>query len=97
MLVPPESALLNHEDVNQWRGSLSPEDFAYQWQHSDPRMDELQQQVAVMAENAGDNPYTNFADVEELAYRMADYPVPDWLPSTLFQPAPPRLTEDWFC
>ena len=49
------------------------------------------------AENASDNPTTNFAAVGEAAYRMAGFPVPYWLPPTIFTPSPPRLTEDWFC
>jgi radical SAM superfamily enzyme YgiQ (UPF0313 family) len=97
MLVPPESALLNHPDAAEWRGVLSPADFTYQWQHPDPRMDELQQQVAALAEQAGNNPYRNFAAVEEAVYRLADYPIPQWLPPTIYDPPPPRLTEDWFC
>ncbi|MCZ7671360.1 MAG: hypothetical protein M5U34_31625 [Chloroflexi bacterium] len=36
MLVPPESALLDHPDVVEWRGPLSPSDFTYQWRHPDP-------------------------------------------------------------
>lgn len=97
MLVPPESALLNHADAATWRGILSAKDFTYQWQHPDPRMDDLQQQVAALAEHAGDDVYTNFAAVEEAAYRLAEQPVPRWLPPALYQPPPPRLTEDWFC
>ena len=97
MLVPPESALLNHPDAGEWRGFLSPADFTYQWQHPDPRMDALQQQVATLAEYADENPYSNFAAVEEAVYRLAAYPMPHWLPPTLYEPPPPRLTEDWFC
>jgi hypothetical protein len=97
MLVPPESALLNHSDAPTWRGTLSAKDFTYQWQHPDPRLDDLQQQVAALAEHATDNAYTNFAAVEEAAYRVAEQPIPRWSPPTLYQPPPPRLTEDWFC
>ncbi|MBE2220049.1 MAG: radical SAM protein [Anaerolineae bacterium] len=97
MLVPPESALLNHPDVLAWRGPLSAENFTYQWQHPDPCMDELQQQVAALAESAGNNHYANFAAVEKAAYRLMDAPMPHWLPPTIYEPPPPRLTEDWFC
>lgn len=97
MLVPPESALLSHADAAEWRGTLSPADFTYQWQHPDPKMDKLQQQIAALAELGGNNPYANFAAVEEAVYKMAGYPMPHWLPPTLYEPPPPRLTEDWFC
>lgn len=97
MLVPPGSALLNHPDAAEWRGSLSAQDFTYQWRHPDPRMDELQQQAAVLAEQAGHNPFANFAAVENAAYQLAGFP--EWRPPLpgLFAPPPPRLTEDWFC
>jgi hypothetical protein len=97
MLVPPESALLHHPDVETWRGALSAENFTYHWQHSDPRMDELQQQVAALAENAGKNPFANFAAVEKAAYQLAGFPEPHWHSPSLYAPPPPRLTEDWFC
>ncbi|MFO7679539.1 MAG: CUAEP/CCAEP-tail radical SAM protein [Chloroflexota bacterium] len=97
MLVPPQSALLNHADVGEWLGPLSPADFTYRWRHPDPRLDDLQKQVAALAEQAGDNPYINFAEVEKLSYCLADQTVPLWLPPAIFEPAPPRLTEDWFC
>ncbi len=97
MLVPPESALLDHPDVETWRGVLSAEDFTYQWQHPDPRMDELQQQVTALAENAVENPFAKFAAVEKAACQLAGFPEPHRLPSIIFEPPPPRLTEDWFC
>ncbi|MCY3991829.1 MAG: CUAEP/CCAEP-tail radical SAM protein [Caldilineaceae bacterium] len=54
MLVPPGSALLSGEDADEWKGTLDAANFTYRWQHPDPRMDALQQQVARIAEMAGD-------------------------------------------
>ena len=53
MLVPPGSALLSEEDSEAWQGTLDAPNFTFQWQHPDPRMDALQQQVARIAELAG--------------------------------------------
>ena len=53
MLVPPQSALLEHEDAQGWLGTLDAPNFTYRWQHPDPHMDELQQEVARIAEIAG--------------------------------------------
>ena len=53
MLVPPQSALLEHEDAPDWLGALDAPNFTYRWQHPDPRMDALQLEVARIAEFAG--------------------------------------------
>ena len=98
LLVPPRSALLQHEDVDQWRGPLDHENFTYEWQHPDPRMDRLQRQVARLAEDQGnDDAYATFAAVERLAYEAAGQAQPRWERPLVPDPPPPRLTEDWFC
>jgi hypothetical protein len=96
LLVPPESALLDHPDVAGWRGPLDAANFTYAWQHPDPRMDQLQREVAHLAEQGSDDPYEAFTAVEKLAYALDGRSAPQH-PLTLYQPAPPRLTEDWFC
>ncbi len=53
MLVPPGSALLTDDDGDEWQGRLDAASFTFRWQHPDPRMDALQQQVARIAETAG--------------------------------------------
>lgn len=96
LLVPPGSALLHAPDAGAWLGPLDAANFTHTWQHPDPCMDELQRRVAAVAER-GDDVYTAFASIEQLAYGIAGRrpPLP---PDTLtFAPAPPRLTEDWFC
>ncbi|MBK7918934.1 MAG: radical SAM protein [Chloroflexi bacterium] len=97
LLVPPESALIDHPDVVDWLGPLDAANFTYRWRHPDPRMDALQTQIAALAELAGSDPLANFAAVERLAYHAAGRPAPFWLPTEIAQPVPPRLTEDWFC
>ncbi len=98
MLVPPNSALLDHPDVDSWLGPLDAANFTYRWEHPDARMDELQMQVAALAESQSDgDALAGFSAIESLANQYAGIIV-EALPiplTALF--APPRLTEDWFC
>ncbi|MCB8983202.1 MAG: radical SAM protein [Ardenticatenaceae bacterium] len=97
LLVPPESALLDHPDVADWCGPLDAVNFTYRWRHPDPCMDELQKRVAALAEAAGDDPQANFTAVEQIAYGINGRVPPAISPVSIPQPVPPRLTEDWFC
>lgn len=98
MLVPPNSALLDHPDVHTWLGPLDAPNFTYRWEHHDPRMDELQKQVAALAESQPiHDPYADFSAIESLANQYAGIPLLDApIPSNAL-PAPPQLTEHWFC
>jgi len=101
LLVPPKSILLE-EDTSGLFGDLDPANFSYIWQHPDPRMDELQARVTVIAANAAANEQkAAFTAIERLAYRMAGRvaPNPRFSASRVrtIRPTPPRLTEDWFC
>ncbi|RME56183.1 MAG: radical SAM protein [Caldilineae bacterium] len=97
LLIPPGSALLDGPDVDAWLGPLEAENFTYAWRHPDPRMDALQQQVAAIAEAAGEDgdPQHAFRAVEEAAWTLAGLPLPPAEPVSGV--APPRLTEHWFC
>nr|HRJ45553.1 CUAEP/CCAEP-tail radical SAM protein [Caldilineaceae bacterium] len=99
LLVPPGSALLDHPDVASWRGELDPANFAWRWEHPDPRMDELQRQIAFIAEDAdsSNHPWILFEAVEQAAYAIAGRPVPSYPRPAFLPPIPPRLTENWFC
>lgn len=100
LLIPPGSALLKDAPTGSL-GEPDPANFAYAWQHPDPRMDELQARVTVIAENAPANdPKAAFAAIERLAYQLAGRPLstrPAGSPPRRIRPTPPRLTEDWFC
>ncbi len=96
LLVQPDNALLAEADTQNWLGTLDSANFTYNWQHPDPRMDTLQRYVAAMAEMGGDA-FTVFRAIETKVYALAGRPLPDYAPPTIFHPAPPRLTEDWFC
>ncbi len=97
LLVPPRSALLAEADSANWLDELDAANFSYAWRNPDPCVDDLQRHVARVAEQAGDDPYQTFAIIEQLAYGLAGRVLPQWAPPTEQPPAPPRLTEDWFC
>ncbi len=97
LLIPPGSALLNQEDAAEWLGELQPENLVYAWRHADPRMDELQEIVACLAEERADDPAGAYRAIERAAYQLAGRPLPAVRREARLQPAPPRLTEDWFC
>ncbi|MEW6732779.1 MAG: CUAEP/CCAEP-tail radical SAM (seleno)protein [Acidobacteriota bacterium] len=100
LLVPPGSLLLTQAGTEQWLGPLVEESFSYSWQHTDIRLDQLQQQVRSLVETAvkeNRDCYYIFREILALAYtargdQCAELPVPSFL-----RRRPPRLTEAWFC
>jgi hypothetical protein len=99
LLIPPNSALLAACKPGTL-GRLDPANFAYAWRHPDPRMDELQARVTVLAAGAAaGDAQAAFAAVEALAYNLAGRasPSPPRGAPVRLRPTPPRLTEDWFC
>jgi radical SAM superfamily enzyme YgiQ (UPF0313 family) len=99
MLVPPNSALLDHPDVDTWLGPLDQDNFTYLWVHPDPRMDQLQKETARLAEDhAEDDSFKTFGLIEDAAYRIAGLRRQQWTPPPVKSfTAPPRMTENWFC
>ena len=98
LLIPPDSALLDWPDRDEWLGALDAENFTYRWQHSDPRVDALQKEVAFLAEQMNGDAIKGFTAVAQYAHKIADKPLPEPLfPVTAVYTKPPRLTEDWFC
>jgi len=99
LLVPPGSALLDHPDVESWRGALDPANFAWRWDHPEPRMDALQREIAFIAEDADPDthPWILFEAVEYAANAVAGLDAPKHPRPAFFPPPPPRLTENWFC
>ncbi len=99
LLVPPQSALLDDYPPGYW-GGLDAANFAYRWRHPDPRLDELQAKVTVVAETANQSALVAFAAIEQVAYRLAGRSLPARSLNghrPRLRPTPPRLTEDWFC
>ena len=99
LLIPPNSALVGECEPGLL-GQLDRANFSYAWRHPDPRMDELQARVTIIAEGAADS-YEAFAAAEQIAYATTNRSLPTRSSSGQLshhiRPAPPRLTEDWFC
>jgi radical SAM superfamily enzyme YgiQ (UPF0313 family) len=102
LLIPPGSALLDDADSHKWLGKLDPTAYSYRWQHSDPRMDTLQQQVTELVatgECGCTDPVQTFFNVKALAMQAngEDFSVADAIRDYGQLKAVPRLTESWFC
>jgi radical SAM superfamily enzyme YgiQ (UPF0313 family) len=100
MLVPPKSHLLDHPDANQWVGHLDAENFTYKWSHPDVRMDELQKEIAQIAETNQDHPpYEVFQLIESISKKLAGVPFieSESQPPTALAKPIPQMTEHWFC
>ncbi len=98
LLIPPHSRLLHRFGDSPWLGPLQPDRFTYTWDPPDARVGPLQQELAILTGSlpADWDPVALFREVRARAYAAAGRaPVSDALHPQL--PAPPRLTEDWFC
>jgi radical SAM superfamily enzyme YgiQ (UPF0313 family) len=101
LLLPPKSPLLPLPETQRHLRGFDEEKFTFLWEHPDPAMDRLQQEIAACVEAAAHAPQDTlqtFAAIRELGYRAARQrpqkklvalPRPDL--------SPPRLTEHWFC
>jgi radical SAM superfamily enzyme YgiQ (UPF0313 family) len=102
LLIPPGSALLYNTDSAQWLGELDATAYTYRWQHSDPRMDTLQAQIAILVEQGEStqaDSITTFFQVKALtqAARGNDFSVAHALEHYGQRKILPHLTESWFC
>jgi radical SAM superfamily enzyme YgiQ (UPF0313 family) len=102
LLVPPGSAHLDKPESKEWVGTLDESTYTYQWHHPDPRMDELQQVISALVEQAETteaNPIFTFFQIKEMVAKMLgqrfsvfralrQYGEPKELP---------HLSESWFC
>lgn len=99
LLVPPGSELLEGDALRPFLGRFRPEDFAWDWTHPDPRMDDLQREVARRVEEGvdRDEPAPGiFEAIRAAADRVASRR--GQRPAAVVPAAPaPRLTEPWFC
>ena len=99
LLIPPGSAILEDQD-RPWLGDLETEQFTYRWRHPDPRMDQLQTDVAHLVEEhaaSGMPARETFVRLWELAHRAGGQTPPPLPTPRARRRRPPRLTEDWFC
>ena len=98
LLVPPGSWLAEHEETLPHRGPLDEASFTYRWTHPDPRMDQLQKEVARLVEQdaqANEDPGATFYRIKELAYGRKPVGVACSLSAD--RQRAPRMSESWFC
>ena len=90
LLIPAGSLLLDLPEVRGLVGAFDPERLAFPWEHPDAAMDELAQEVAVMAQGQGSRREI-FERIWTLAHQR---------PFDLALPARatvPYLNEPWYC
>jgi hypothetical protein len=90
LLVPPRSLLLERPELAPHLGAFDPEAATYLWSHPDPRMDELQREVAAIAEAGG-----SIADIHLAAARAFGMTPRSHPPARRHATA--HLSEPWFC
>jgi len=102
LLIPPGSLLLGLPELLPRLGPLDAPGLTYRWSHDDPRLEQLEAEVAALVEDAtrGEAPAAQtFARIHTLAATAAG--VSDAIegvrPAASAGPAPPHLTEPWFC
>ncbi|HUG70651.1 MAG TPA: CUAEP/CCAEP-tail radical SAM protein [Pirellulaceae bacterium] len=98
LLIPPGSWLAEHEETLPYRGPLDEAAFTYRWTHPDPRMDQLQKDVAHLVERdaqADEDAAATFYRVKDLAYGRQPVELARSLPAD--RQRAPRMSESWFC
>lgn len=102
LLIPPGSALLETLEEKPWLGELDATAYTYRWQHPDPRMDTLQQDIATLvtqAQMAHQDPLATFFQVKALALHACGQQAnaAKALEQYGQRKILPHLTESWFC
>ncbi|MEO6147073.1 MAG: CUAEP/CCAEP-tail radical SAM protein, partial [Sulfuriferula sp.] len=97
LLVPAGSYLLQLPGFNDRLEPFDPELLGYPWQHTDPRVDALQQQIMNTAMQMESAPRSEvFSAIWTLAHHAADLPVPP-LDHADFGETIVHLSEPWYC
>lgn len=100
LLVPPGSPLAAAPDAAAWLGPLDPADLGYRWTHPDPRMDALHAAVSARVAEADareELPVATYGALRALALTATGRPVAPAAQRGRLRPAPPALSENWFC
>lgn len=98
LLIPSGSLILDLPDMERWLGVYDPPALTYRWTAQDPAVDELQRDLAELAESGVDQPPRDVFNA--MWQRVATGALID--PASLAIPAGatvgrPRMTEAWFC
>ncbi len=99
LLLPQGSKLLELEDVRQVVTGFDAATLAHQWVHPDPRVDELQRDVAlIVGGSVARNRLAVFSEISALAHQRAGrrHDARRVDPSRYHQVVP-YMTEPWYC
>lgn len=102
LLLPPGSSLLDDEELTPWLDGLDAANYSYRWHHPDPRMDALQQTIAMLVEEAERNQVDSIETFFQtkamaLAFVGQDFSVAKAVQHYGPRRELPHLTESWFC
>lgn len=103
LLVPEGSLLLDAPAMEPHLGGYRPEQLGYEWAAADPRIDELQQRISKVVEQAaatGQPLAGTYAEVRSIVRQAAGLDEDWWALDPATQAVAedrPRLTEAWFC
>jgi radical SAM superfamily enzyme YgiQ (UPF0313 family) len=92
LLIPAGSRLLELPETQRFIGPFDAQALAYPWQHPDPAMDELYQQVRRIVQRRASR-RDIFAAVWQIAHQK---PAPEQIFTMASKPIP-YLTEPWYC
>jgi radical SAM superfamily enzyme YgiQ (UPF0313 family) len=99
LLLPQGSKLLELEDVRQVVTGFDAATLAHQWMHPDPRVDQLQRDIAlIVGGSVARNRLAVFSEISSLAHQRAGREhQARRIDSSLYQQVVPYMTEPWYC
>ena len=97
LLVTDGSPLLELDEIRAVASSFNAQSLTFPWQHPDPRVDALQQEIATLVgRQLTSSRYTTFARVWDAAHRTAGVMATHTQPP-VSRAAIPYLNEPWYC
>jgi hypothetical protein len=98
LLIPAGSKLLDLDEVKSLVAAFDPATLAYAWAHPDPRVDQLQRDVAALVgvKIASDR-RTLFEEISALAHDRAGVPRTMVASARTLPRVVPYLSEPWYC
>ena len=98
LLVPEGSKLLELDEVKGLVAGFDPATLAYGWAHPDPRVDELQREVAALVGvKVASDRRVLFEEISALAHDRAGVARAAALSARSARGAVPYLSEPWYC
>jgi radical SAM superfamily enzyme YgiQ (UPF0313 family) len=99
LLLPQGSKLLELEDVQQVVTGFDAATLAHQWVHPDPRVDDLQRDIAlIVGGGIARNRLAVFSEISSLAHQRAgrQHAAPP-VDASRYHQVVPYMTEPWYC